>query len=270
VRSILDHDVDPSLADVYLTRLGFDERLAPTPEALDALHRAHLHRVPFENLDLHTGHGITLDVDRFVHKVAVDRRGGFCYELNGAFAWLLATLGFEVELLEGRVHGADGPVMPFDHLCLRVAGAAPMLADVGFGDCFDGPVPLRLDEVHRDTNGIFALTAVDEGWIDLVRGEKPVYRLSTDARSLEDFAPGCAFHQTAASHFMKSTVCSLRTDTGRVTLSELLLVRRVAGTRTESPIEPDEIDTILRDEFDVVLSPEDLDRLRKVSGTTRD
>ena len=80
------------------------------------------------------------------------------------------------------------------------------------------------------TDGDFTIVAVDDDWVDLRRGDRPAYRFSTSARALEDFAPGCAFHQSPASHFTKTTVCSLRTDTGRVTLSELTLVRTVSGS----------------------------------------
>ena len=263
--AILAHDVDPELVDGYLARLGFGERPEPTPEALAALQVAHLHRVPFENLDLHVGRRITIDVDRFVRKVVVDGRGGFCYELNGSVAWLLASLGWDVHPLEARVHGPGGPTQPFDHLCLRVGGAEPRLVDVGFGDCFDMPLPLRAGEVHHDTNGDFALAVVDDEWTDLVRGDRPAYRFSSRAHALDDFAPGCEFHQTPASHFMGSTVCSRRTDRGRVTLSGLTLITTVDGTRTESPVEPDDLGPLLAGEFGVVLAPADLERLRAAS-----
>jgi arylamine N-acetyltransferase len=50
-------------------------------------------------------------------KIVRRRRGGFCYELNGLFAWLLRQLGFTVTLLSARVAQADGDFSPeFDHL----------------------------------------------------------------------------------------------------------------------------------------------------------
>jgi len=35
-------------------------------------------------------------------KVITMQRGGFCYELNGLFHWLLQELGFKVGLASGR------------------------------------------------------------------------------------------------------------------------------------------------------------------------
>ena len=69
----------PALTAPYLTRLGVDGRPPPTPEALALLHRAHLERVPFENLDIHLGVPIELDEVAFAEKVALRSRGGFCY-----------------------------------------------------------------------------------------------------------------------------------------------------------------------------------------------
>src|SRR5579872_5910517 len=92
----------------YLERIGYDGSLAPTADSLRTLHRLHLLTVPFENLDIGLGREIVLDPERFVEKIVGRRRGGFCYELNVAFAELLTALGFQVTLLSARVANAEG------------------------------------------------------------------------------------------------------------------------------------------------------------------
>ncbi|HXG91004.1 MAG TPA: arylamine N-acetyltransferase, partial [Blastocatellia bacterium] len=87
----------------YLDRINYSGSLEPTSETLRALHRAHMFAVPFENLDIHINREIVLDEERILQKIIDERRGGFCYELNGAFAWLLRELGFEVEMLAAGV-----------------------------------------------------------------------------------------------------------------------------------------------------------------------
>ena len=81
---------DKTLA-AYLDRIGV-ARPGVLDEAarLRALHRAHQMAVPFENLSIHLGEPISLDEDDLFGKIVDRRRGGFCYELNGAFALLLA------------------------------------------------------------------------------------------------------------------------------------------------------------------------------------
>lgn len=66
---------------------------APSPRALARLQLAHLRTVPFENLAVHLGERIALDPDTLHTNVVTRRRGGFCCELNGAFAALLISLG---------------------------------------------------------------------------------------------------------------------------------------------------------------------------------
>ena len=116
-------------------------------DLLRALHRAHLFTVPFENLDISLRREIICDEERILRKIVDEHRGGFCYELNGAFAALLRALGFHVTLLSARVAGEDDSYSPeFDHLTLRVDInrvdinnhidndlERAWLADVGFG-----------------------------------------------------------------------------------------------------------------------------------------
>ncbi len=90
--------------------------------------------VPFENLSIHLGEPIDLDGDALFDKVVTRRRGGFCYELNGAFAQLLSALGFPVTLRAARVFADGVPNPPCDHLVLQVDAPGPWLVDVGFGD----------------------------------------------------------------------------------------------------------------------------------------
>ncbi len=85
----------------YLDRIAYTGPLVPNPEVLRNLHRAHLLSVPFENLDIALGREIVCDESAFVRKIVERRRGGFCYELNGAFAALLRAIGFQVTLLCG-------------------------------------------------------------------------------------------------------------------------------------------------------------------------
>src|SRR5947208_6703511 len=110
-----------SVVDAYLKRMGYAGPLKPNSNLLRDLHRAHLFAVPFENLDIAFGRKIICDEDAFLRKIIERHRGGFCYELNGAFAALLRSLRFQVSLLSARVPREDGSLSPeFDHLTLRV------------------------------------------------------------------------------------------------------------------------------------------------------
>ncbi|HEV7629258.1 MAG TPA: arylamine N-acetyltransferase, partial [Streptomyces sp.] len=116
-----DLRIDSSRTASYLARIGAERPALNDAEALRDLHRRHLLTVPFENLSVHLGEDIVLEAEALTGKIVEDRRGGFCYELNGAFAALLGALGYPVTLLAARVFGKDGRPGPlFDHLALRV------------------------------------------------------------------------------------------------------------------------------------------------------
>jgi len=104
----------------YLRRIGVTRPPAADEAALRELHQAHLLAVPFENLSIHLAEPISLAPADLLDKIVVRGRGGFCYELNGAFALLLEALGAQVRRVAARVHSQDGLGPPFDHLALVV------------------------------------------------------------------------------------------------------------------------------------------------------
>jgi N-hydroxyarylamine O-acetyltransferase len=244
----------------YLQRINYRGPLTPTAQTLRALHLAHLLAVPFENLDIPLGQPIILDEAALYRKIVEQRRGGFCYELNGLFAALLRRLGFEVSLLSARVARTEGGFGPeFDHLTLLVQLEERWLADVGFGDSFREP--LRLDHPLEQAQGgqIYRLTQGRAGWTLWEREPgatwQAQYRFILQPRRLADFAGMCHFHQTSPqSHFTQRRICSLARPEGRVTLSDQFLIITQNGQRQERELQSrDEIEAALREWFGVVL-----------------
>jgi N-hydroxyarylamine O-acetyltransferase len=257
--------MDDKQIDAYLERIA-----AARPDELDQgalrdLHRAHLLAVPFENLSLHLSEPVSLEPDDVFDKIVNRRRGGFCYELNGAFAQLLQGLGAEVQFLAGRVYG-DGQLGPlFDHLALAVVpadGSGPWLADVGFGSHSIGPLLLQESDEQQDDAGVFRVVPTDDGDVDVLKDGRADYRLELRPRTLADFVPTCWWQQSSPqSHFLKSTICSKLTENGRISLSGRTLIRTVDGHRSEQELATD--DAVLaayRDHFGIVL-----DRVPEVS-----
>ena len=225
--------------DAYLDRIGTERPATVDGAVLTELHERHLAAVPFENLDIHLGVPIELDEERLVAKV-VGGRGGFCYELNGAFAALLRALGAEVTLLSAGVHSPSGLGPPFDHMALRVDLDEPWLADVGFGR--HSVRPLRLSERgdQADPGGTFRLVDAGGGDLDVLRDGAPQYRVEARSRRLADFAPTCWWQQTwPASHFRSGPMATLQTPGGQVTVAGRTLIRTVEGERTETPLGSD-------------------------------
>ncbi len=225
----------------YLARIGQRAPQQPDLTALRELQRSHLMAVPFENLSIHLGEPISLGPEELLEKLMDRHRGGFCYELNGAFSLLLAALGYEVTLLQAQPFGPDGPGPPFDHLALRVELEDPWLVDVGFGGFSTFPLRLGSREEQPDPAGVFQLSDFDFGDLDVSQDGKPQYRLDLRPRGIDEFEPMCWWQQTSPlSHFRESLVCTLLTAQGRVTLSGDRLIETVGTDRNESTLGSDD------------------------------
>ncbi|MEU2265173.1 arylamine N-acetyltransferase [Streptomyces olindensis] len=260
--------------DAYLRRLGVEHPAWPTVDVLRELHLCHLRTVPFENLSIHLGAEIVLEEERLLEKVVDARRGGFCYELNGAFAALLTALGYDVTLLAARVYG-DGERLgnPYDHLALRVrtVDGGDWLADVGFGAHSHLPLAFGDRGEQEDPGGTFRIVeagpdaagvrgghdTVEAADLDVIRDGRPRYRLEVRPRVLGDFVIGAWWHSTSpVSHFTRSLVCSRVTeDGGRTTLSgRRLTVTSAEGAREERELGTDEeVLAAYRERFGIAL-----------------
>ncbi|MGV9244844.1 arylamine N-acetyltransferase family protein [Streptomyces sp. NPDC003710] len=259
--------------DAYLDRIGADHPAWPTIDVLRELQLRHLKTVPFENLSIHLGEEIVLEEKRLFDKIVGARRGGFCYELNGAFGALLAALGFDVTLLAARVYGAERRLgVPYDHLALRVrtVDGGDWLVDVGFGAHSHYPLAFgergeqpdpggafRVIEAGADVAGARGGRGPAYGDLDVLRDGTPQYRLETRPRMLGDFTVGAWWNTTSpVSHFVRSLVCSRVTeDGGRITLSgRRVTVTAPDGRKEVSDLASDEeVLEMYRERFGIVL-----------------
>jgi arylamine N-acetyltransferase len=130
--------------DGYLTLLGV-LREPPSLDYLQRLTRAHLTRVPFENITsiLRRSAAGAADVPPIDQTSELDawlglRGGGLCFEVANMFGRLLAELGFETHPVLAVIS------FPGSHQGLVVQlGATRYLVDAGNGAPFFEPIPLR-------------------------------------------------------------------------------------------------------------------------------
>jgi N-hydroxyarylamine O-acetyltransferase len=245
----------------YLRRFGIEKNNpGADAETLRMLQRRHLLRVPFENLDIHWKRPITLETEKFYDKIVGEKRGGFCYELNGLFQELLAAIGFESKIVSARVsRGNDRFGAEYDHLALLTrAGGDEYLTDVGFGSFAAEPLKFVLDVEQIDENGVFRIGKRGDGYYEVFKkagGEwRSEYIFKEKARNLGEFAEMCRFHQSSPeSHFTRGKVCSLMTAGGRKTLTDHKYIETVDGRKNETDVvSEDEFNRILAREFEIV------------------
>lgn len=244
----------------YLRRIGLDKaKIEPTLKHLKLLQRQHLLTISFENLDIYWQRSITLDVNNFYQKVIENKRGGFCYELNGLFYELLNKLGFKCKMISARVNnGKGGFGEEYDHLVILVeVEGREFLTDVGFGDFIAEPIQFILEIEQEDSNGTFSIRKFDNEYFEVVKKDEnnewqSEYIFKDLERDLSEFSGMCSFHQSSESHFSKGAVCSLMTENGRKTLTDKKFIQNVNGNKNEIEVNSDkQFLDILEKEFGI-------------------
>ena len=222
----------------YLDRIGYQGSLVPDLVLLRELQSLHINEIPFENLDIHYGREIRLDKDRIFRKLMEEKRGGFCYELNGLFYFLLEALGFEISRISARVYGSNQEFgQEYDHLAILCKlPEGQFLVDVGFGEFSRYPLLFQKEKEIKDPRGIFRFEAygADRFLVSQkVDGEwKAEYHFSPQKRAYEEFEEMCQFHQQSEqSPFTQKRLCTRATANGRISLlNDRLKVQKGAET----------------------------------------
>jgi N-hydroxyarylamine O-acetyltransferase len=233
----------------YLDRIGLAEVPAVNSEGLQKVHAAQAFSVPFENMDVYLGRTIALAPEHLYTKLIRQRRGGYCFELNGLLYLALKTMGFTVRQLLARVlYGLEIPSAHTHEVLVVTIDGNEWLADVGFGGpglCL--PVPLVADQVFEQYGERYRLIRNpkygmmlqreidDKSYLDLYCFQLDELTLETDIEM--------ANHYTSTwpqSIFRLHRMCALRKPWGRVTLldSELTYYRDGQSTKDILPEGP--------------------------------
>ena len=176
--------------DGYLARLGLARPVRADVEWLFAAHRAHMERVPYENLEIQLGRATSVDPAESIARI-VRGRGGYCFHLNGALGTLLAGVGYEVRRHRAEVRGRDAPDpdapgLTINHQALSVVcEGRRWFVDVGLGDAPYEPLPLRAG--YYVTQGPF--TEGLEKWGGRAGGWRFVHDPRAEALGSMVFAP---------------------------------------------------------------------------------
>lgn len=255
-------------ADAYLTRIGYSGDLRANVDTLFALHRAHADSIPFENLNVVLGHGISLDMDDLQDKLVRQRRGGYCFEHNLLFSALLERIGFRVRRLAARVQPARTHM-----LSIVEVGGREWLADVGFGATLLEPIPFDDGAIShqggwtyglaRRGDGSWRLRSPDaDGWMDL-------YLFTEEPQRHIDYV---VYNHYTATHpnspFVRGPRAVRVKPDVRYTLGGSTFISKFPdGSSEKQNLPEDEVIAMLRETFGIVLSPEDTSRLRELLAT---
>ena len=243
----------------YYQRIGLTADALAQPLEIDTLTRMMQHQlrhVPFENLDVQAGKVVSLEPAHIVEKIVHQRRGGYCYEVNGLFAMALTALEIPYQFVFCR------PMFypmrrPKTHMALIVTlPSGRYLCDLGFGS-YGMRAPMALAEVnlvqHQDHDQFRLISPEPEqyvlqAWLD----GQFVSQYGFDLYPAEwiDFMPANYLNSThPETIFVQKLLVLMQHDTGRKLLIGNEFKQLSAGELTVSTIAPQDIDELLWREF---------------------
>jgi len=211
--------------DAYFARIHWGGATTPMLETLAGLLRAHMRRIPFENLDVLFGRGVRLDPDALQTKLVRARRGGYCFEHATLFAAVLDALGFAPARHSARVVlVAPRHESPRTHMFLTLSlPEGRFVVDPGFGSLApDVPVALREGAGPRTEPQTHWMARDDRYWVLRARTDDKVvdcWVSTLEADNPVDFV--VANHYTSThpdSSFVNRIMLRALTDDGRVSV----------------------------------------------------
>ncbi|MBD2846501.1 arylamine N-acetyltransferase [Paenibacillus sp. IB182496] len=252
---------DPEIR-AYLDRIGFEDEPDGSVGDLFRLQDAHLHAVPYENLDILNGIPLSLEIRDLYDKIVTRRRGGFCFETNALFGWLLQRLGYPTRHYFARFW-RDEPNPPpkrrHQVLCAEAEGKR-YLCDVGVGGIVPRtPLLLQpgLEQVQGDE--CYKLEEdSDYGWMLLERKHGQwhrIYSFTEEPQLAKDYLMASYWCEHAPdSIFRAGAMVAIRTREGRHTLAgEEFRLFTSDGVETFTPQTPERYRQALRTYFGIEL-----------------
>jgi N-hydroxyarylamine O-acetyltransferase len=234
--------------DAYLERVNYSGSTDPTEETLNDIHVCHALNVPFENLDVFYGKPPLLDEVSLYNKIVKNRRGGYCFEMNGIFSIVLQNLGFKVANLLARVTIDGINYTPKTHQVILVeAENKKWLADVGFGnDGIIAPLLLVEDADQKQFSHVYRIvkeSRFDGYLLQKKRGDtyNSLYAFTMDECYPEDFVMSNHYTATFPESFFKiMRMCTMPTKEGRITLTDTHFKKVKDEEVTENEIKSEE------------------------------
>lgn len=213
----------------YLDRINLKldpENLSLDYHLLKILQLAHVTAIPYENLDILRGIPLSVEPDVLYDKIIRRRRGGYCFELNGLFGWLLSELGFKTKDCMARyLRGENGIPMRRHRVIIAETTECRVLCDAGVGDraprqalkLTEGLIQEQFDEIYRFEREPFY------GWVlyDCYKGEwKRMFSFTEEEQlNIDYIMPSYYCENHPSSIFRVGNMVSLKTLTGRKTIS---------------------------------------------------
>ena len=212
----------------YLSRISCDNITLKTDLAsLSHIQQQHLKTIPYENLDIMRGKPLSMKIDDIYEKIINNQRGGYCFELNGLYAWLLRSLGFKVRDCMGRwLQGEEGIPMRRHRVLVVSCDDGDYLCDVGVGRAIpQKPIPMTLNKIIEQGKERYKLES--EPFLGFVLYEwkhnewQRMYSFTTEEQIDVDYVATSFWCENyPGSYFRSMNMVHIFTDVGRKAIAD--------------------------------------------------
>ncbi|MEH0154475.1 arylamine N-acetyltransferase [Limibacter armeniacum] len=244
----------------YLERINYKGSTSEDFESLKSIRLAQHRSIPFENFDICLGKGISLEPDVLVEKLIKNKRGGYCFELNGLLLLALKSFGFQTQELLGRVHLAGEPTGRSHYVILVTIGDEKWLVDAGFGaETPLIPIPLVCNQtvsfegqsyrlIESELYGFMLQKQYDTEW-------KNLYSVDLNHVCPGDIDYGNYYTSTSPkSIFVQGRIATIPVENGKKTLFNMQFKKVIDGKEEIIDLEEGESYlNILEKEFGIAL-----------------
>jgi N-hydroxyarylamine O-acetyltransferase len=255
-------DLDMTLERIRLCR---EDVASPSAENLRKLMDAYAMSVPFENLDIYDyKRQIDFCLPHLFEKIVINRRGGYCYEMNSFFMGILEALGYSCVAASARILAGRTVIGPVAHRTTIVTlEDKRYLCDVGFGGAGSPEGPVSFEDGVQEIAGrrFSILRQEDNAFGDMAltqhtpEGDSVFYMFYTRPHSpLEFIALNHAMYTNPASMFSLNRVVRLRTPNGSKVIDNKIFRQTISGEALEEEITTNKrLYEILTGEFNMIV-----------------
>jgi N-hydroxyarylamine O-acetyltransferase len=245
--------------DAYLKRIKSENLKEISLSSLKELQKNHLKTIPFENLSLMIKQPVTLNIENIYNKVINEHRGGFCFELNQLFAWLLNQLGYCIRLVSCRVFNRLTNIYSpwLSHVAILVTlNQIDYLIDVGFSMCYQSPIEFNKEKIQIDLIGQLKIVEDQaENCFTLLRcftedlnDWYPMYQFTSIKREINEFQQMLEWVQSPeCPRFYNRSITIIHYDDYLL----MLVGFRLTKMEFKNGIETSRIDTVLNNKTEV-------------------
>ena len=211
---------------LFLERIGLsaDTKITKNYEFLKLIQYNSVLNIAYENLDILDKKPLKLDAQSLFEKIVINKRGGYCFEVNALLSWFFKENGFEVKDYFARFLRGEKEIPMRRHRILTVkCDDGVYFCDIGIGQTAPR-YPVKLEEglVQEQFGESYKFEKDERGYVlyDLHKGAWREFISFTEDIAYEiDFVqPSFYCEAHADSVFNKAPMLAIKTSDGRKTI----------------------------------------------------